>query len=315
MEMDVMAVRGHVTIEDLLRFRDSELEPPATKAIGLHLADCPDCAALARSLFGGEPATLHGTFAEERAPVARGPWRAWMAIAASVVLIAAASIALISRNREAPPAPTAETTAPPIPTAKSPAPAHGKPEWTAIVDDALRSGRIAAPAVVARLQSHAATLRGEADAAQGLFVPAGVVIEERRPLLRWSTSTPGPYVVTLSSGDRAVVTSPPIQRREWTPPPLERGKTYVWQVSLPDQSVLPVPPAPKAMFHVIDEQTWRELVEARRSAPADHLLLGVLAARAGLQTEAARELTAYLRERPNDVAAVRLLDSLKSHRR
>src|SRR5437773_1148564 len=101
MEMDVMAVREHVTIEDLLRFRDSELEPPATKAIGLHLAGCPDCGALARSLFGGEPATLRGTFGEKSAPVARGPWRAWMAIAAAVVVIIAASIALIWRNREA----------------------------------------------------------------------------------------------------------------------------------------------------------------------------------------------------------------------
>src|SRR5207248_3164133 len=130
-----------------------------------------------------------------------------------------ASIALIWRNREALPARAAETTAPPIPTAKRVAPAHGKPEWTAIVDDALRSGRIAAPAVVAELQSHAATLRGETDTAHVLL------------------------------------------------------------------------------------------------APAAHLLLGVLAARAGLEAEAARELTAYVREHPNDAAAVRLLGSFKSRRR
>jgi hypothetical protein len=45
-----------------------------------------------------------------------------------------------------------------------------------------------------------------------------------------------------------------------------------------------------ATFAVLDAEARRELDAARRFAPDDHLLLGVLYARAGLQHKAAEEL-------------------------
>jgi hypothetical protein len=49
---------------------------------------------------------------------------------------------------------------------------------------------------------------------------------------------------------------------------------------------------------------------ALRLRPADHLLLGILDARANLREDATRELTEHLRTHPNDAFARRILDSL-----
>lgn len=45
---------------------------------------------------------------------------------------------------------------------------------------------------------------------------------------------------------------------------------------------------------------FREAETARRRRPTDHVLLGVLYARAGMSVDAVRELTEYLRTHPND---------------
>jgi len=57
-------------------------------------------------------------------------------------------------------------------------------------------------------------------------------------------------------------------------------------------SIIPAPPAPQAMFRVLDEPSAREIAEARIRFPNDHLLLGILYARAGVQQSAAEELEA-----------------------
>src|SRR5439155_1588763 len=58
----------------------------------------------------------------------------------------------------------------------------------------------------------------------------------------------------------------------------------------PSTTILPAPPRPPALFRIVDEATANELAEAARRFPDDHLLLGVLYARAGVQWRAAEEL-------------------------
>src|SRR5262249_48685980 len=56
--------------------------------------------------------------------------------------------------------------------------------------------------------------------------------------------------------------------------------------------VFPTPSAPPAMFHIVDEAAWREIEDAKRLLPNNHLLAGVLYARAGLRDRAIEELRA-----------------------
>jgi hypothetical protein len=102
---------------------------------------------------------------------------------------------------------------------------------------------------------------------------------------------------------------------EWMPDsPLPRGRTYQWQVELRNGTpqILPAPPDPPAAFRVMDEPSFRELTVAQRERPDDHLLLAVLYARAGAQSDAAKELAAYRAAHADDVVARQLAESLQS---
>jgi hypothetical protein len=130
----------------------------------------------------------------------------------------------------------------------------------------------------------------------------GVVVEEDRPVLRWrSVPEAHRYVVTLSDarGGR-LLSSPPLTTTEWTPPPLPRGQSYLWQVvaDIPSgTTAAPRPPEPEARFRVLDLASLQSLDEARR-VPS-HLVLGVLYARAGLVADAERELRALATLNPS----------------
>jgi hypothetical protein len=99
----------------------------------------------------------------------------------------------------------------------------------------------------------------------------------------------------------------------WTPDrPLQRGLTYAWQVRVVGQDVIiPSPPAPPALFRIVDEETASEAAEARRRFPGDHLLLGLLCARAGLRRCAADELAHHAADHLSDPSAQRLADSVR----
>jgi hypothetical protein len=100
----------------------------------------------------------------------------------------------------------------------------------------------------------------------------------------------------------------------WKPSnPLRRGRTYEWQVEVHDSGthIIPAPPAPPAFFHVADADSVRQIEEARRTRPGDHLLLGVLYARAGMQREAMEELSPYTAQHPGDANARGLLEAIR----
>ena len=108
--------------------------------------------------------------------------------------------------------------------------------------------------------------------------------------------------------------SPPLPRTQWAPErPLERGRTYAWQVAASaggKEDVAPKPPAPPARFTVADAS---DAVRLER-LPASHLVRGVLYANAGLLDDAERELAALSVQNPNSEVADRLLKQIRGFR-
>jgi len=177
---------------------------------------------------------------------------------------------------------------------------YGRDDWDAAVLDALARGTVEVP----RQQWPVADpLRGSNQASAPEMSPTDVVIDSTTPVLTWP-ATPGRCIVTIYDGSTRVAQSPSLQSSPWqVSPPLARGRTYVWQVEIRRGGtieLLPAPPAPPAMFQVLDETSSASLAEARRRFPNDHLLLGVLSARCGLQRQAAEELRMYGMQHPED---------------
>jgi hypothetical protein len=186
---------------------------------------------------------------------------------------------------------------------------YGRPDWDAAVRDALAKGSIddhqqwPAPDPV----------RGSGSEPPAEMHPIDVVVDSTTPLLTWRTK-PGRYVVSVYEALERVAQSRASTSAEWrVSPPLPRGRTYAWQVEVHRGAaveLLPVPPEPPALFRVLDERSSAELAEARRRFPQDHLLLGVLEARFGLQQEARDDLHTHAVQHPDDRKAAALAESV-----
>ena len=124
--------------------------------------------------------------------------------------------------------------------------------------------------------------------------PSGTAIDEVQPRLTWSGIGADDYQAAIFDGDTEVARGPGQRETSWTvPTPLQRGKIYRWQVVArrgPSTLVLPAPPAPPAIFRIIDWKQHDELVRAQSQFPNDDVLLGVLFARAGVLDRAREHL-------------------------
>ena len=88
-----------------------------------------------------------------------------------------------------------------------------------------------------------------------------------------------------------------------------------WQVAIrrgDSIELLPSPPAPVSLFHVLDQDSSAALADARRRFPDDPLLLGVLHARFGMQQTAIEELRKYAARHSDVRNAAALADSVSS---
>ncbi|HEX8152352.1 MAG TPA: zf-HC2 domain-containing protein [Thermoanaerobaculia bacterium] len=297
----------------LTAYVDATLPAHELAGVDAHLAACPRCR--------DDVADLRSMQAAMQPP-ARRSWL-WPAIAAAAVLILIALLAaqLPRRNPpkpavvEQPPAQTAPPTRAPQP-GPSPAPprdatTYARNEWTAAVQDAVRSGTIAMPASLAQLQFQPDALRGSEKGRTDWVAPAGTVLAETRPLFRWAPASGATYVVTVLDGQEVIAESGVLSAPSWhSSRDLPRGRTLQWQVDVrraSGRSILPAPPAPPALIRIVDRKTQRELAEARRLHPNDALLLGVLYARHGLREEALRELA-----KVDSPAGKRLFRSVRS---
>jgi anti-sigma factor RsiW len=191
------------------------------------------------------------------------------------------------------------------------------------VKQTLTTGRIETPQLLAELIGKSGTLMGPADEGHpfALLSPVGTVVLSDRPAFRWrALAGADSYVVRIYDADfNEVAASPQLSVTTWAVSrPLERGRTYSWQVTtrVGEREVTsPVRPAPEAKFMVLDQARANELTKAKNASAGSHLTLGILYAQAGLLDDAEREFQALQRANPQSALAERLLHSVRAKRR
>jgi hypothetical protein len=191
-----------------------------------------------------------------------------------------------------------------------------------VIAAALKTGTVDAPAALPRLLDNAATLAG-ADGATGfaLLAPVATAVRSPRPAFTWRALEGGAeYTVEiLDEAGGPVGKSDPLQRTSWTPShPLRRGALYAWRVTArrgSEEIVMPAAPVSGARFRVVDGESVSALDRATRAAGGSRLVLGILAARAGLLDESERELRALRESNRSSPLVGSLLQSVEALRR
>ncbi|HEX8154284.1 MAG TPA: hypothetical protein VF698_14215 [Thermoanaerobaculia bacterium] len=311
----------HPAIDELFAFVDGVLVFARRVAVGEHVQRCGVCAEDVADAVRARDSAVH-----HAAPAARRTW--WLVAAAvlAIAIAAAAFVLLREKKIERVPVPVTKTMpepppapAPtPTPVSLPPQPRYQRVEWAAVVREARNGAVLAMPATLAAVRRDADRLRAPGHQTAAVLAPAGVSIETQRPAFTWPATRGASYVVTIFAGDREVARSSRLTKAQWTPPrELARGTTYTWQVEVEREGelrIVPEPPAPPAQFHVAGAATVAELEAARQAHPDDHLLLGLLAARAGLVDRARAELQRAEASGERDVAA-RVLGEVESWNR
>jgi hypothetical protein len=290
----------HPDVETTLTsYADGILGAEEREAVEEHLAGCAICSEDVADLR-----SVRASLAANEASHAM-PW--WL-IAAG---IAGAAIlgGIVHRQRPAPS---------PLPAPHQPVRslAYGNPDWDALLRDARTGRRLTPPSSWKVLQASPDEVRGNiGTAVQGTFTPTGTIVESQRPLFTWPPSPDASYVVRVISGNSEIAHSDLLSDPTWTPStPLSRGATYAWQVEVRNHrgtNVIPLPPHAPLLFSVLDSRTAADLAAARKQFPNDHLLLGLLLARAGLREEARAELTTWTASHPGDEVARRAVGELE----
>lgn len=279
----------------LVGYVDGTLDPLERETVEEHLAGCQVCREDVADLRSMRDSIAHH---EPR----RAQWTRWL-IAAAIGAIALLGAIFYARRPQPHPLPVRQQMA------------YRHPAWNRAVRDARATGRLDMPAALRALQTTPDVVRGtQGTNVAGTFQPSGTIVESQQPRFIWPATAGARYVVSVAVGTREVEHSGELHDSEWTPPePLPRGATYTWQVDVRDHDrnrVLPAPPHPALLFSVLDATSADEIAEARRTHPDDHLLLGVLYARGGVQDRASDELSAWLAAHPDDFEAQRLLESV-----
>jgi anti-sigma factor RsiW len=189
------------------------------------------------------------------------------------------------------------------------------------VASVLKSGRVRTPSFLVDLKGHSGKLMGAGAAPYGLLDPLATAVESRTPTFHWrATEGAQSYVLTIYDSDsKKVVASDQLTETSWTAStPLERGRTYSWQVRANKNGaevLMPSPAAAEAKFRIIDQSSLQEIQLARKNQPGSHLMLGIVYAEAGLLDESEHEFQRLLAANPESPAARNLLREVKSLRR
>jgi len=277
----------HPSYESLAAIVDGTADDVAREIAESHAAICPTCKAELddlRAFAGGKTIARRRTI--------------WWAAAAAAVLL----VVVLDRPwaREQHPAPVAMAST------------MIANEWQNVVDETLRKGHVDIPPDIRGL--------GVDDAYRGAVqfgdtratvAPAGTMIDELQPMFRWGGATADRYEVAVYQDGNEIARSPRQTATSWLcPRPLERGKTYRWQVTAvrgKESFIIPSPPAPPALFRVLGAAEHDELARAAAQRPNDDLLLGILYARAGVLDQARAHLA-------RSSAGQKLLPSIDSPR-
>ncbi|HVE72174.1 MAG TPA: hypothetical protein VNI54_12465 [Thermoanaerobaculia bacterium] len=274
----------HPDLSHLTRYVGRDLDEADREIVATHLDDCSVCRA---------------ELDRVRAARARRMRHRLAAVGSAL----AATIALVLYLS---PIETRVRTSPPIDrqvsARRSSAPAQPSPpverrqryargSWADLMERVAARGRLPDAAILTSLRPPGDVLRGGAGEAAQAFAPAGEVIDDTRPLFTWSPQPRATYVVVVFWNEEEAARSGVLREARWRPGrSLTRGRTYLWQVEVTTDDVttaLPAPPAPSPLFHVLSETARREIADAVRVHPDDHLLHAALYARAGLARQAA----------------------------
>lgn len=331
-DQDLRAVRAQIEGEethpdldlDLFPYVDGALPPDRRAVVDAHLDTCARCREDVADLAAVQP----------RRPGHHARRWPYAVAAALVALLLAAGVLLRQRDTTQPqtvtatapqdggwaanePAVSTDSVHPPVPpsmtaTAEPRRPSYARDEWEKLVHAARTGTRLAMPAILQAIRPGADRLRGRPERSVAALKPAGVVVETPRPTFRWPAPDGARSVVSVFDGRREVVRSEPRIGPTWQPSrDLPRGVTYTWEVEVEKEGsieILPSPPTPAAQFRVLDRAAVVELDEARREHAGDHLLLGLLYAKAGLDEHARAELQRV--DEPDAATAQRLLKDI-----
>lgn len=170
-----------------------------------------------------------------------------------------------------------------------------EPEQQKLIAMVLSNQQLQIPASVSDLIGSKGQLMGQGEKESfSLISPVGTTVEEERPSFRWqSLKGAASYSASVfDSNFNLIEKSPPLQTTEWKlSKSLQRGKVYAWQVIATrgnDVFKSPMPPAPPAMFSVLDAKQFSQLQSARGGI-SSHLILGIINAQFGLLDGAEKE--------------------------
>jgi hypothetical protein len=286
----------HLTPEAIADLLGGRADAAEVELIDTHVDDCVECRELLRD-------------ARTQAIVPRH-WARFAAVAAAVIVAAVAISVWFERDTRsiAPPAIARKPIVPGRPAA-----------WQRLVDDAVTTGRLPLPSVLNDLRPVPRVIRGVDDATPVELAPQGVIVRSTRPMLSWAAFDGATYTVSIQRwGTDEVLTSPVLHEPRWSPGrDLTRGVTYEWQIEVRrdgTSTIVPAPPAPRALFRIVDANEERELSEAEATRGGDHLLLAVLNARAGLVDDALREAETLSRDPHYASLAAQLAKNLRVQR-
>ena len=332
------ATPTHLTYDELAAYVDGTLEETNASHVEGHARECESCgtnlhdlAAFKREIRG---------LAKERAAGFR-LWGWSMTWKGGLVFAGAAVCALLlitvrqpQRRTEAPGRPTPPSLAhsATLSTIRdgdrvfgigsdgriSGIDALGPSERTTI-EQAVMAKRVEIAPAPPELRGKRGVLLGSSNEAPTveLLAPSGIIVESERPVFRWKAESGATYQVSVfDSGFDTITTSNWIDGTEWrAAKSLRRGARYSWQLTVRRNGAeftIPAPPDPEAHFQILSAAAEADLNRLRSEFPGSHLVLGILYAKVGLETEAILELRKLNDENPGSETTAALLGSIES---
>jgi hypothetical protein len=151
--------------------------------------------------------------------------------------------------------------------------------------------------------------------------PVDIVVDADRPTFEWNPAElASAYRVSIfDQRYRLVRMSGWMLATLWiVDTPLQRGESYVWQVTArtgAQDIVAPTPPQREARFRVTTAEQSARLLELRRRTGDSHVALAIVLAEAGVLDEAERELKLARLANPYSSAVTRIQAVLEAMRK
>ena len=264
----------HLSPELIELYAEGRLSDPDARA---HLNECFACRAEAEDL---RKFVREGRRTRSRLPVS------WLAAAAGLCAVSFGAVMLFQMRQEPRRVAVIQPALP--------------PDLLAIKNSALQTGHVDIPPGILALRGARETQLGSpAEPQPELQSPVATAVLSGRPEFHWA-SLPGATqyeVFIFDESGRPAASSSVLATTSWTPPHELTAGTYFWELSgvVNGQRVTaPRPPLPQARFMVLPESEQTRLANLAARFPEDHVLLGIIDARAGALDAARRQWQAAL---------------------